>query len=75
MQILCDRRALHILEYELETLMLHRMPMLHGPDHRQRLMVVEAAFMPLALMHLQVYIDLHAQACDHHGLAHPNRTS
>jgi hypothetical protein len=44
MQILCDRWALHQLEYELGTLMLHcRMPMLHGPKHRQKLTVVGEA--------------------------------
>ena len=56
MQKLCGRRALHILEYELETLMLHRMP---------RLMVAGEALMsklmPLLLMNFQVNADiLHA---------------
>ena len=65
MQRLCDRRALHLLEYELETLMLHRMPMLRGPKHRQRLMVVAEALMSkmtsLVLMNFQVNADvLHA---------------
>ncbi|MFM7980546.1 MAG: hypothetical protein ACKPKO_14635, partial [Candidatus Fonsibacter sp.] len=60
MQILLDRRALHILEYELETLMLHRMPMLHGPKHCQRQMVVGEALisklMPLIVeMNFQVH--------------------
>ena len=58
MQMLCDRWALHILAYELGTLMLHCMPMLHGPKHRQMLMVVGEALlsklMSLALMNFQV---------------------
>ena len=74
MRILCDRRALHHLEYELETLILHRMPMLHGPNHRQMLMVVDEAFMSLVLMHFQVNVDV-LHACAHHGLAHPNSAS
>ena len=74
MQILCDRRDVQVLEYELETLMPHRMPMLHGPDHRQVLMVVEGALVPLVLMHFQVNAEV-LHACNHHGLARPNRTS
>ena len=80
MQILCGRRALHILEYELEALKLHRMAMLHGPKHRQRLMVVGEALisklMPLVvLMNFRVNDDILHYACHHHGLLHPNRTS
>ena len=65
MQILCDRRALHILEYALEKLMLHRMPMLHGPTYRQRMMVVGEALrsklMFPVLINFQVNVDvLHA---------------
>jgi hypothetical protein len=58
-------RALHLLEYELETLMLHRMPMLHGPKHRRSLMVVGEAvtskLVSLVLMNLKMNVDiLHA---------------
>ena len=78
MQILCGRRALHVLEYELETMMLHRMPMLHGRKHRQRLMVVGEALMSglmsLVLMNSQVNVDV-LHACSHNGVARPKRTS
>ena len=62
MQILCDRRALHLLEYDLEIMMLHRMPMLHGPKHRQRLVVVGEALMSklvsLVLMNFKGTFDV-----------------
>ena len=78
MQILRGRRALHPLEYDIETRMLHRMPMLHGPKHRQLMMVVDeelmSKLMSLVLMNFQVNVDV-LHACNHHGLAHPNRTS
>ena len=56
------------------------MAMLHGPKHRQRLMVVGEALisklMPLVvLMNFRVNDDILHYACHHHGLLHPNRTS
>ena len=63
MQILCNRRASHILEYELEALKLRRTAMLRGPKHRQRLMVVGetliSKLMPLVvLMNFRVNDDI-----------------
>ena len=78
MTMLCDGRALHLLEYVINAHMLHSMPMLHGPKHRQRLMAIGEALMSrlmsLVLMILQVNVDV-LHACHHHGLARPNRTS
>ena len=69
-----DSRTLRIIEHELDTLMLHRMPMLRVPEHCPMLTVVAEALMSLVLMRFQVNVDV-LHACNHHGLARPNRTS